>query len=359
MDTKLRALLDICPCPALAIKDERILAANIHAQNFLGCRETLAPYAFIPEHILENSSESFIASALIKENTCNFQVKDAEGIRFITIVPESSAPLRSAIMSDNLMCEMLSTLFNIGLSIDRLRTATSGWDVRAERYLSLMSQNYYSLRHALTNLNTAMSLKEGSYPFSFKATDLKVLCQELMATVAIMCRDKELNIEFSSPLSELYCFVDSESIERILLNLLSNSIAHTPKGGRISVRLEKSGDTAYISVDDTGCGIAPHIFPKLFTAYERKLSLEEMSHTGGGLGLGIAKGLAEAHEGALLVESRVGKGTSVRLVLPLRSYRFNILEHPPLPYLNSGMRIILTELSGVLSPDCYKKELSE
>ena len=359
MDNKVSALMDICPCPMVAIKDERIIAANIHAKNFLGCNVGLAPYAFIPRHILENTCDSFVASAVTKETVCNFQVKDADGIRFISIVPEDSTPLRSPLMSDNLMCEMLSTLFNIGLIIDRLRAAGSGWDARSEKYLSLMSQNYYSLRHTITNLNAAMCLKEGTFPFNFKATNLYDLCRELVASVSIMCRDKQLHFEFTSPLSELYCFVDSEAIERILLNLLSNSIAHTPKDGRISVRLEKSGDTAYISVDDTGCGIPPHIYPKLFTAYVRKLNLEEMAHTGGGLGLGIAKGLAEGHEGALLVESRVGKGTCVRVVLPLRSRRFNILEHPPLPYLNSGMRILLTELSTVLSADCYRKELSE
>ncbi len=359
MDNNIKAIFEISPSAMLALKDGKIVCMNSRAARMLGCNQGASALGLIPDHILTNSSTGFVSSAIIKDRACSVRVEGSGGIRYLSIEPERSGAGRSPLLNDSLMCTMLSTLFNIGLAIDRLRDMPRPEDDKGEKYLSLMSSSYYSLLHSLSNLSTAMALKEGTLPFTFRATDLCRLCSELVSSVAIMCRERGLNIEFSSRLGELYAWADGEKLERIILNLLSNAISHTAPGGSISVGLERSGDTAYISVDDTGCGISPAIMPELFTAYERELELSEMSVSGGGLGLGIARGLAQAHEGALIIESREGKGTSVRVLLPLRTEHFNILESPAPDYINSGINLILTELSGLLDPECYGKKYGD
>ena len=358
MDNNIKAILEASPSAMLLVRDGRILHANSLASQIPGCREGESAASILPDHILSGSG-SFTASAVIGGKAWSVRVEDTGDMRCIALQSRRDRADVPEILSDNLMSGMLSTVFNIGLATDRLASLIGSGGGKEEPYLSLLSHNYYRMRHALSNLSTAMALRKGSLPFSFRATDLCSLCSELCATVSIMCRSRGLSIEFSTHLGELYAWVDSEKIERILLNLISNSLLHTPAGGRLSLGLEKRGSNAYISVDDTGCGIPPRVMAELFSAYERELELKEMAESGGGLGLGIARGLAEAHDGALIIESQEAKGTSVRVMLPLKTENFNVLEAPRPPYLNSGMSMILTELSAVLDPDCYGKRFRD
>ncbi|MBQ8264454.1 MAG: HAMP domain-containing histidine kinase, partial [Oscillospiraceae bacterium] len=192
-------------------------------------------------------------------------------------------------------------------------------------------------------------------PFFFQTVDLARLCSNLVSTAAVMTGGKGISIGFSTPLGELYARADGEKIERILLNIISNSVAHTPAGGKITVGLEKSGDNAFISVTDTGCGIPAAEMAQLFTKFERdSISPSLSSLSTGGLGLGVARGLAEGHGGALIIESREGKGTCVRIMIPLRSSELTVLESPSSDYVNSGMSLILTELAPVLDAGSYE-----
>lgn len=356
MNKSIIAAMEASPSAMLVVKDGRISHANSLAAALLGCREGASPVGLIPNHILSESSNRFVSSAIINDRAWTVRVENSEGSRYISLEPQRDGSAASGILSDGLISSMLSTIFNIGLVTDRLSSTLAESDSKTESYLSLLSHNYFIMRHSLSNISTAIALRKGSLPFSFQATDLCALCSELCSTVALMCRSRKLNIRFSTRLGELYAWVDSEKVERIILNLLSNAIAHTPQGGSISLGLEKSGSNAYISVDDTGRGISPAVMAELFTAYEREPELSEMADFGGGLGLGIARGLAEAHDGALIIESRQGKGTSVRVMLPLKTERLSVLESPRPNYLNSGMTMMLTELASVLDKESYDKK---
>lgn len=347
------AALEASPSAMLVVKDGKITHFNSLAAELFGCRKNASPVGIIPDYLLAEKTENFVSSTIIKDKCYLVRVVSQDGERYFSLEPKASASLSTELISDSLLSRMLSTLFNIGLSADRIALSIPENDSRAENYLSILNHNYFSMRHALTNISTSIALKKNTLPFNFQVTDLHSLCSELCATTAIMCRSRKLDIRFSSSLKELYAWVDSEKVERIILNLLSNAIANTPTGGSVCLGLEKRGDKAYISVDDTGKGIPPAIMAKIFNAYEREPDLSEMADFGGGLGLGIAQGLAEAHDGALIIESREGKGTSVRLMLPLKSEHFNLLESPVPPYFNSGMLMILTQLSEVLDKESY------
>jgi len=110
---------------------------------------------------------------------------------------------------------------------------------------------------------------------------------------------------------------DPRAVRQMLLNLLSNAIRHTPRGGRIEVAAEAAADGGIVlSVADTGVGIAPERLPEITTPFNSG-NLRGVNLRGGtGLGLAITRGLVERHGGRIEVSSRLGAGTTVRLHFP-------------------------------------------
>lgn len=110
-------------------------------------------------------------------------------------------------------------------------------------------------------------------------------------------------------------FVDAERVLQLLSNLLGNAVKFTPGGGTITVDVTRDGDEVVLSVADTGVGIPPDQLPRVFDRYWRVARTGKQR--GSGLGLAIAKGIVEAHEGRIWVESLVGAGTTFSVALPV------------------------------------------
>jgi len=106
---------------------------------------------------------------------------------------------------------------------------------------------------------------------------------------------------------------DPERMFRVLSNLLGNAIKFTPEGGTITIRTEHRDDDLWISIADSGPGIAPDQLPHLFERYWKGQST---SQSGSGLGLYIARGIVEAHGGRIWAESSDG-GARFTFTLPL------------------------------------------
>jgi two-component system sensor histidine kinase BaeS len=105
--------------------------------------------------------------------------------------------------------------------------------------------------------------------------------------------------------------LDPVRIRSVLGNLLSNAIRHTFAGGSVRVTVSPSGDSAVITVTDTGEGIPPELLPRVFDRF-----VKGANSPGSGLGLAIAHDIAAVHGGTLTIESKLGSGTTVRLTLP-------------------------------------------
>jgi two-component system cell cycle sensor histidine kinase PleC len=120
------------------------------------------------------------------------------------------------------------------------------------------------------------------------------------------------------PLPSGLCLcADAKRLKQIVLNLLSNAIKYTPAGGKVSLGVATEGDGALaITVRDTGVGISEADQRKVLEAFVQVDNAPNRAHEGTGLGLPLTKRLVELHGGALTLESRLGKGTTVRVVLP-------------------------------------------
>ncbi len=110
--------------------------------------------------------------------------------------------------------------------------------------------------------------------------------------------------------------VDRRAIRQIFLNLLSNALKHTPEGGKVSMSAKRSETETIFEIADTGSGIPPELIPHLGDPFMRGESDREKAAESWGLGLTITKSLVELHDGHLLIESVVDKGTTVTVTLP-------------------------------------------
>lgn len=109
---------------------------------------------------------------------------------------------------------------------------------------------------------------------------------------------------------------DAEKIRRVLVNLIANAIQHTLRGGKVIVRVEPDGAGARLLVIDSGCGIAPEAFERIFQKYGQTGDRRIKGIRSTGLGLAFSRMAVEAHGGRITVESELGRGTTFIVVLP-------------------------------------------
>jgi two-component system heavy metal sensor histidine kinase CusS len=103
--------------------------------------------------------------------------------------------------------------------------------------------------------------------------------------------------------------------ERALGNLLDNALRFTPGNGSIHIALSKHNTDFEVAVSDNGCGIAAEHLPRVFDRFYRADS--SRSSDGAGLGLALVKSIIDLHGGSAIIESNVGRGTTVKLIFPL------------------------------------------
>ncbi len=129
------------------------------------------------------------------------------------------------------------------------------------------------------------------------------------------------------PARPLEIDADRRALKQIVLNLVSNALKFTPKGGSVTVAAQGHGQNFELVVADTGTGIAPEDIERLGRPYEQAGDQKGRS-LGTGLGLSLVRGLSKLHGGEMIIESRLGAGTSVTVRMPVMA---EPLEKPPVP----------------------------
>jgi len=359
MDNKLHSLFILNHDPMLGIRDNKIIAFNPPAEELFGqLYSGKSAISLVPDVLLLYNTSSFAASVEI--GTTQFSVNSSHIDNMLVLVFSDTGAKNALnnLANDMLVGSMLSSLCDEKLAIDCVASRLEeNSDEKLKSYLTSLYHNYFLLQHSIINLHTALAISRGTLSCSIMELDLAALCSDTASTISYVLRDYGISLEFSTELGELLAYMDAQKIERLLLNLLSNSYAHTPRGGQIRVGLSVQGNNAVISVSDNGCGIDPEAMQTIFTAYENKADLSRIGkNTGGGLGLGIASGIAQKHHGSLIIESRPKSGTTVRVLLPLGTPDLVTFRNQVYKYASSEIDIILTELSPLLDRKYYAPE---
>lgn len=154
----------------------------------------------------------------------------------------------------------------------------------------------------------------GQQQLEMGTVDLKELVESVHTAFAPIAAEK--NIVLNKTAASIKVRGDPDRLRQLLHNLVANALKYTPRGGAVTLSLEKDGDWAKITVADTGIGIPEKDLPHIFERFYRVDRARSRAEGGAGLGLSIVKWIVDAHGGRIEVRSEVGKGTVFTVWLP-------------------------------------------
>ena len=174
------------------------------------------------------------------------------------------------------------------------------------------------LSSIVDSLMTLVKSDSGRLVFNFERVPLGSMIEELAEDARLLAKPKNITVKLTTcePVS---IHGDATRLKQLFLNLIDNAIKYTPTHGRVSLSLERENGSALISVKDTGIGISRKLQEKIFDRFYRVGRGHNGNVPGSGLGLSIAKWIAEAHHGTIEVRSREKKGSTFVVKLPLSS----------------------------------------
>ncbi len=344
MKEKFEMLFSASPQGVLVARGEDILFVNEKACKLYGgspaaCKAT----SLFPEQLLAPTGEARSAVVNVGEGTAaavSSPLEDGMVLIRLTPLPEVCEPAAPPM----LLSAMRDSLFNLRVSAEqmfsRLRQEPDG---KLAAYSGIFFRNYFTLLRAISTADTANALRAGTLPFSPTITDVTLLCRDLVQTVCHLAGRDTVRFVCSENITSM---VDGEKLEQMLLNLISNSLLHTPADGNITLSLSRDRGNLILSVDDDGAGLSDTTLAELFS-HAAEPDLTDPSK-GAGLGLEVAEGLVRLHGGSLVVSGREGSGTTVRVSIPIRHTDSVILSSAEAPYRANAMDGIFRELSTAL-----------
>ncbi len=357
--SELASLFCLCGEAAVGVSCGKIAFMNSAAVRLLGrdctgmCAETL-----LPEHLLHTQAGLFVSSALVcgKKATVASTVYDKVRVFLLRVEPERE----EGVSVSSVTTAIRMALANMRLATDRMELCTDAYhDDDIAGCLKVLEHNYHQLCRLLLNVSVADAARRGELPLAPCATDVTLLCRSLTEAAAEFAPEG-VCIDFEDNGCSCMADVDRELVEQMLLNLLCNSLQHMGERGAIRVGVSaRDGKYVVIGVDDNGEGIPAGALPNMFDRWTGPVELAG-GVVGAGTGLAVVKAVVERHGGSVVVESREGKGTQVRVSLPIvcggETARFRNTETP---YELSGLENVLTYLSTWLPSKYYGPEFND
>jgi two-component system, sensor histidine kinase and response regulator len=204
---------------------------------------------------------------------------------------------------------------NITNFLDLLQNETGLSEEKRREYIKVINVLSQSTFHLLQNLLEWATKSKNLNEFESERIDLSRLISDSMDSFKSSAFLKSIDFKLNMD-KQVYISGNTNMLQTIVRNLVSNAIKYTPKGEAISITTEKSGKRARLIVADTGQGIQPEIINSLFK-FESSTSVAGTNgEIGSGLGLVLCKELTSRMNGTIEVESQVGVGTKVIVTFP-------------------------------------------
>ena len=231
---------------------------------------------------------------------------------------ETAGRVKTAFLAT--MSHELRTPLNAVIGFSELLQLQTLGPLGAPRYAEYVKDIHDSASHLLSLVNSLLemtSLETGRRALSEQLVSTRALIEEALSIVRLAASDQKVTLIAQLQPGLPNIRGDLLALRQALLNLLSNAIKFTKSNGEIRVSADlRSNGALVIGVQDNGIGIEPRDIPQILSGLTRVKDPYVRGGQGAGLGLPITKSLIELHGGQLTIDSRLGGGTNVQIILP-------------------------------------------
>jgi cell cycle sensor histidine kinase DivJ len=192
---------------------------------------------------------------------------------------------------------------------------------RRREYAQLINDSGQHLLSVVNGILDMSKMESGNFEISPELFAPRSGLMNCCNLLALKAREGGVDLVVNAPQDLPVMTGDPRAFKQIVLNLVSNAIKFTERGGKVTVSADVEGAQLMLRVIDTGVGIAPDDLKRIGNPFFQAGKTYQRRHEGTGLGLSIVKSLVALHSGELTVQSRVDEGTTVTVALPLAFVR--------------------------------------
>ena len=183
-------------------------------------------------------------------------------------------------------------------------------------HLEVILKNSKRANQLLTELFELSQMESPDFSLKPVKTDLCEYLRQICGELVPQLERADFGYEFDIPEESVFALLDTDRFGRIIQNLIGNAIRHNPQKTMVTVSLKTQNHQAVIDISDDGIGIPAHLAQDIFKPFIRADGSRNSKTGGSGLGLSIAKKIAEAHGGDLILCQNENKGSTFRLTIP-------------------------------------------
>lgn len=197
-----------------------------------------------------------------------------------------------------------------------MRDSISYDETEWKKNLQVIYNEATRLEHLVSDLFQLTKLQEGKIALTLETVDVLPWIHSILATRQLMFDNQSIEVEVNSNIDEIILKVDSQRLAQAIVNIIENSIRHTPKNGKITISIREESTEVIFAIKDSGIGIAEKDLPYIWERFYRVDKSRTSSSGGSGLGLAIVKEIVEIHGGSVSVTSKLNTGTTFYIRIP-------------------------------------------
>ena len=183
-----------------------------------------------------------------------------------------------------------------------------------KKYNTISKQNCISLIRLANNLIDTSRIESDYISANLKVKNIVEIIENIIATLVDYAHNNNVDLIFDTNEEEVYVELDEDFMQRIIVNLISNSIKFCNYNGMIKINVQASYKKVVVSVQDNGIGMEEEFIKDIFNRYSMGKNNEAKSNKGTGIGMFVVKRLMEIQNGNIFVNSKIGEGTRFDLV---------------------------------------------
>ena len=182
--------------------------------------------------------------------------------------------------------------------------------------LAAMERGAQRMVKVIDDLLLLSKVGDPDNPIIASPVDLRQVVEDVIDLIELSVRQKRIDLRVELPEEPVFALGDSDELDRVCANLVSNAVKYTPEGGDVTLRLEVVDGDVVLTCHDDGIGMSPEDVARLGTEFFRSSNPDALAQPGTGLGLAIVRRIVARHDGRLEIESRLGEGSTFQVHLP-------------------------------------------